>query len=322
MTTSRFLLDARLVPAIGSRFQPTGFPDIGAGEFQRPIVRADGQISMENCLLVESAQSMANRLEGTAWDSASNSPHPVFAGLPFVEVVAADDGRYLTSSRTEAHRLASAFVKHSRLGGESMVAVLRDRLGLREDTPIDHRQLSAAVFVLDPFCLVHGVFFADSEWPGQPKIARALSSFVEAANVLRADSGGVKKDHVRHKLAEGGGTAEGYGTVPFHRVEWTAATITASFSLDRRQLRSYGLGDAATDLLECIALWEVRALLDDGLRLRTACDLVSADDLDGDLPSLDELSGRVRDGIAACAGQLGDGAPIRVQWADGGKKGK
>lgn len=323
MTTSRVLIDVELQPAIGSRFQPTGFPDIGAADFDRP----DGNGGWTRSILVESTQSMANRLEGMAWDDGAGEPVALFAGLPYVQVVDAADGRYLTSSRTEAHRLASAFVKDSKLNGTSMLDEIKVRLGLRDDTPIPPRSIAAAVFALDPFCLIHGVFFADSKWPGQPKIARALSAFVEASDVRRADSGGVKRDAVRHGIKEGGGTAEGYGSVPFHRTEWTASQLTASFSLDRRQIRSYGLGDSATTLLASIALWEVRALLDDGLRLRTACDLVPMDEHLVDragvpLPSRDELESAITSAIAACSGQLGGGGPLEVQWTDGGKKEK
>jgi len=51
----RLLLEAKLQPIAGSRFQPTGFPDLGAAQYKS----SDGV----NMLLVESAQSMANRLE-------------------------------------------------------------------------------------------------------------------------------------------------------------------------------------------------------------------------------------------------------------------
>ncbi len=320
--TLRLLLDVPLTPAIGSRFQPTGFPDIGAAEFVRPA--PDGP--PVRCLLVESAQSMANRLESMAWDEQAQAPVPLFDGLPYVRVVAQDDGRYLTSSRTEAHRLASAFVKEAELGGKSMLEEIRQRLGLRDDTPTPLAQVAAAVFALDPFCLIHGVFFADRAWPGQPKIARALTGFIEAEGVERVDSGGVKKDHVRHSLVEGaGGTAEGYGTVPYHRTEWTAQRITASFSVDRLQLHSYGLGEAAARLLEAIALWEIRMLLAEGLRLRTACDLVPlSSDLvsrSGDpLPTSEQLEQRIRDGIAACSDLLDSRGPIEVQWLGKSKK--
>lgn len=309
---ARLLLDVALRPAIGARFQPTGFPDIGAAEFDRPV--AGG--GWEKALLVESAQSMANRLESTAWDDAAAEPAPLFAGLPYVRVVSAD-GTYLTSSRTEAHRLAAAFVKDATVDGRSLKTIIAERLGLKDDTPIPPAQVARAVFALDPFCLLHGVFFADKDWPGQPKIARAVTGFVEALDVRRADSGGVKKDHVRHSLGDAvGGTAEGYGNVPFHRTEWTARAIVASFSLDLRQLQAYGLGDAATELLRSIALWEVRTLVEDGLRLRTACDLVPADDLtELGLPELPALEKAITATKADCADLLGTGAPLVATWA-------
>ncbi len=52
---SRILMEVDLKPVQGSRFQPTGFPDLGVASYEL----ADGT----SMLLVESAQSMGNRLE-------------------------------------------------------------------------------------------------------------------------------------------------------------------------------------------------------------------------------------------------------------------
>jgi CRISPR-associated protein Csb1 len=325
-TTHRQLFDIELEPVAGSRFQPTGFPDIGAALFERPI-RDDGQLRWVEALVVESAQSMANRLEEVGWDRTGERPVAPLEGLPYVRVVAADDGRYLTSSRTEAHRLASAFVKHSALDGRPMVEVIKERLGLRDDTPLAPRDIAAEVFALDPLSLVHGVFFADDRWPGQPKVARAITGFVEAVDVRPAISGGVKRDDVRHQVGESGGTAEGYGFVPFHRTEYTAGRILASFCIDRAQMAAYGLGEAATELLEAIARWEIRSLLDRGLRLRTACDLVptapDVRDRDGQpLPSLAECESALSGSIGHCRELLGDGRPLEVAWKPPGKRAK
>ena len=65
----------------------------------------------------------------------------------------------------------------------------------------------------------------------------------------------------------------GFGNVPFHREEFTAERITAYFTLDLALLRSLGLGAASERLMYAWALWKIRAFLDEGLRLRTACDL-------------------------------------------------
>ncbi|MHB8331379.1 MAG: type I-G CRISPR-associated RAMP protein Csb1/Cas7g, partial [Candidatus Dormibacteria bacterium] len=279
MTTAyRQFFDVELKPLAGTRFQPTGFPDLGPALFDRPA-RRNGMIEWVPALLLESAQSMANHLEAVGWDAAAHKPASALSGLPYVRVVAAEDGRYLTSSRTEAHRLASAFVKDSTLDGKGMREVIRERLGLRDDTPLAPRDIARAVFALDPLCLIHGVFFAESAkiWPGQPRIARAVTSFIEAVDVRAANSGGVKRDEVRHQVGESGGATEGYGFVPYHRTEYTAARIQAAFVLDLVQLRSYGLGDVATEMLATLVRWEVRSLLDGGLRQRTACDLAVVD---------------------------------------------
>lgn len=321
LATGRQFLDVDLAPVAGSRFQPTGFPDLGPGTFDRPA--ADG--TWVKGLLVESAQSIANRLEATAWDAGRDEPAEVFADLPYVRVTHVDDGRYLTSSRTEAHRLASAFVKDSTVDGQPMREVIRERLGLRDDSPVPWRNIARAVFALDPFCLIHGVFFAENAkvWPGQPRISRALTGFVEADDVREAASGGVKRDHVRHSLGDSedgsGGTSEGYGTIPYHRTEWTARRIVASFVLDLDQIRAYGLPDPATALLAAIARWEMRSLLDAGLRLRTACDLAPLDpaiiDRSGTpLPTRDELDDQVRALTAECADLFDHTGPLDARW--------
>lgn len=316
MSPKRTIIRARLEPVAGSRFQPTGFPDLGAATFERPL--SDG--TTERCLLVESNQSMANRLEGVAWDPTSESPSAVVARLPWVRVVAASDGEYRASSRTESHRLASAFIKDSKDGsGTSMVEVIRTRLALEDDKPLAPRKIASAVFGLDPFCLIHGVFFADKRWPGQPRITRAVTASIEAHGVYEAVSGGVKRDLVRHAIndKDDGGSKEGYGSVPFSRVEYTAREIVATFVLDLALLDSFGLPRAARDLLEAIALWEIRTLIDEGLRLRTACDLALAEpgSLDDDLPSADELEGRISADIDESVGLFGGEVPLEVTWA-------
>jgi CRISPR-associated protein Csb1 len=318
--STRRIYDVDLVPLLGSSFQPTGFPDIGAATF----TRFDHGEAVP-ALLVESVQSMANRLEATAWDSAADQPVPLLATLPWVRVVRAGGDEFLTASRLEAHRLASPFVHVATLAGRPMSQVISERLGLAKDTPLHRRSMAAAVASLDPFCLLHGVFFAQKEWYGQPRFERAVSAVIEAHDVSRVVSGGRKADIVRHQLdTETGGTAEGYGSVPFHRTEWTAKRIVASFVVDTELLRSYGLPETVTELLETLALWEIRTLLDGGLRLRTACDLETSGEIrtrrGAPLPAKDELDTRVRELITTSRDVWGEGGPLTVQWADKGKK--
>lgn len=290
MTANRSVLEADLAPIAGSLFQPTGFPDLGAAEF------GDGQ------LLVESAQSMANWLESTTWDEATNDQVPELAGVPFMRVVD-KEGTFLSSSRLEAHRLASAYVMDGKIGDADGRDWLPGQFGLVKGQPLDYRAVARACFRLDPVSLVHGVFFAQQKWPWQPKITRAVTSFIEAAGVRAAVSGGVKKDVVVNE-AKPGDTAKGYGTVPHHRVEYLADKITAYFTVDHQQFRSYGLSEAATALLEAITDFEIATLLEGGLRLRTRCDLVVRE-VRGERPDTGEAAARIKQHLPGCADELG-----------------
>lgn len=284
----RQIFNVPLAPVAGDRFQPTGFPDLGTSTFKKPTAAG-----WTDCILVESEQSMANHLESVGWDSGSQEPVAHLDGLPYVRVIN-PGGDFLTSSRTEPHRLSSAYIRNGKLGEKEGRALLSEAFGLKDDQPISARHVAAAIFDLDPASLLHGVFFADNKIAGQPKVTRALTSFVQAEDVQRADYGGVKRDAVNHKLEEGeAGAEDGYGSIPFHRTMWTARTIVASFVLDLDQLASYGLSPERTRLLEVLGLWEVRTLLDSGLRLRTMCDLAPTDETP-DLPNATELAGELR----------------------------
>src|SRR5262249_39998019 len=103
-TAPRVLIEASLKPVAGTRIQPTGFPDLGPATYQAP----DGTAT----LLVESAQSMANRLETVCWDEAAEDITSELKGLPFVKVALAGlgDGSDTTSSLLEFHRLNSPYI--------------------------------------------------------------------------------------------------------------------------------------------------------------------------------------------------------------------
>lgn len=305
MASKRDIRKYVLEPVAGSRFQPTGFPDLGAATYDAP--------GGGTRLLVESVQSLANHLEGTTWDEAAQQPVPTVAEVPYVRVVDADGG-FLTSSRLEAHRLASAYVLDASDGGAEFRKVLVERFGMVKNKPLDLRKVYSAIYALDPVSLLHGVFFAQGSWPWQPKVSRAVSAFIEAEGVNSAVSGGVKKDSVNNNLdKEAGRTSDrGYGMVPHHRTEYTADKITLFVVIDDQQIRSYGLPETATELLLALADWEVATLLDGGLRLRTACDFeVTGVDGTGELPNVEASEDRLTKAIDAA--ELG---PVtELTWA-------
>jgi CRISPR-associated protein Csb1 len=310
MNAYRTVIEAELQPLAGSLFQPTGFPDLGAAEFKRPS--GDGTGESIDSLLLESAQSMANWLEGTTWDAARADQTAELGPLPYVKIVSPAD-EFLSSSRLEAHRLASAYVMDGTINDVEGRNWLMGRLGLVKGQPLDYRAVARACFRLDPVSLVHGVFFAQQKWPWQPKIARAVTGFIEASGVRPVVSGGVKKDVVINE-AKGNDTAKGYGTVPHHRVEYTAEKITAFFTVDHQQFRSYGLSEPATALLQALADFEIGTLLNHGLRLRTRCDLELKAVVRGEKPDANEAAQRIAKFSADCAEELG---PVTtVEWSD------
>ena len=316
--TNRHIYQAHLRPVIGSTFQPTGFPDIGAATFDRWDPETQEPIPS---LLLESTQSMANRLEATCWDTAERRPISVVEGLPYVESRSTVDDRFLTSSRLEPHRLASPYVREAKLDNEPMGTVMAQRFALAPDTPLNMPHIAREVLKIDPFCLLHGVFFNNKVWTGQPRFTRAVTAVIEAHDVRSAAYGGLKTELVRRQniQSESEGRAnEGYGNIPYQRLEWTARTITASFTIDAQLLRSYGLPEPAADLLETIAMYEIRSFLTNGLRLRTACDLEPVAEptctRGTDLPGLDELSTRIPKLVSQLGDELGDGKPMIVAY--------
>ncbi len=290
----RLLVEAQLAPIQGRRFQPTGFPDLG------PAVYDAGDSSY---VLVESAQSMANRMEAVCWDSVENDLVPCLRGLSFVRVE--QDGAYLTSSITEAHRLNSPYILEGK--DKSFFTKLQEETAGFATGPLDRPKLASTLLGYDAGCLLHGVFLAKKDLAGgRLRLERALSAFIEAEGAAVAASGGVKKDEVNPK----GDTGKGFGHVPFQRDEYVADRITAFFNLDLGQIRGYGLDAAATRLLVALGLYKIRAVLDRGLRLRTACDLdvshVTVTRPEGlELPSLAELEEALPGLIDACASMFG-----------------
>ena len=355
----RVLIEADLKPVAGTRIQPTGFPDLGPATYNAPDANG-GKIAT---LLVESAQSMANRLEAVCWDEGADEIVPELKGFPYIRVKLAGlgDGADTTTSLQEFHRLNSPYIMSGLTSdGKSFADVLKPELGMTSvaarpaagarrgrgaaapaaeaatELPeaagdkepddvagvVNLRKLATACFKYDPNSLVHGVFL--EKIAGRLRHPRALSSFIEATGVERADSGGVKFDRALPKPKVAGVDAKGgYGNVPFHRIEFTARAITAFFSLDLAQIRGYGLPAPAGDLLAVLSLWKVRKFLDSNMRLRSACELEL---IDGEesvrgkrpksfaLPLADELADRLEKLIAACESQFAKPTVTVLTW--------
>ncbi len=256
----RLLIETRLRPLQGHRFQPTGFADLGPARYTLP----DGT----EMLLVESAQSVANRMELACWNQAKDDLIDELRGLPFIRVNRSGSRDALTNSVLEAHRINSPYILEGQ--DKSIFDRLKQDAAGLESGPVDIRALAKLILKYDPNAVIHGLFLAKKELAGgRLRLPRLLSGFIEASGARPAESGGVKNDRVDPS----GDTKQGFGNVPFHRTEFTAREIKAYFNLDLALLRGYGLQDDATKLLIALSLFKIQRFLSTGLRLRTACDL-------------------------------------------------
>ena len=257
----RLLIEAELAPIQGTRFQPTGFPDLGAASYQ--VIKDKQPVQM---LLVESPQSVANRLESTIWDEVAQDVVTPLRGISYVVVKQGD--KVLTNSLLEAHRLNSFYILEGT--DKSFFEQLRTELDAINDGPVDFQKLAQVLAKYDLNSLLHGIFLAKKEMAGgRFKLARALSGFIEARNTSLVSLGGVKNDRVDPSAD----AKKGCGNIPYHREEYTAEEIKAYFNLDLTQIHNYRLGSDVENLLIAIAIWKIQHFLNAGLRLRTACDL-------------------------------------------------
>jgi CRISPR-associated protein Csb1 len=313
----RALLEADLAPVAGPRFQPTGFADLGAAEYKLPCGTP--------MLLVESAQSVANRLEKTCLDGDGPGLDPALDGLSYIVADLEGAGNATaTSSLVEAHRIGSPYF----LLNKNFQNKLIEEMGYDAKLPLDWKKIYATLFKYDANALVHGVFLSLLEG-GRVRAPRAITGFIEAEEVERVLSGGVKNspmdptgstqvDDVKPVDAERAKKGGVYSNVPYSRVEYVAEKITAYFNLDFALIRGYRLGDEAAGLLIALALLKVRRFLDTSLRLRTACDfqvksITTKAPPNFVLPSEPELLSDVQAGIRACAPLFAKPAVTRLK---------
>jgi CRISPR-associated protein Csb1 len=284
-TASRVLVEVELKVATGGggRFQPTGFPDLGPALFRG----ADGA----NWLLVESPQSVANRLERVCWIDGDGETDRVgrynddCKGIPYV--LATDtDGTPLTASTLEAHRLSSPYIWDTQPipdpDDASRQITLPDYLkrlfNLANNRLVPWKKVAAGLIKVDPGCLLHGIWFNEPSFAGgKVRLTRSLSGYIEARDPSTANYGFQKRDGVSDRTDKdvGQSAAEGYGSVIGPRQHFTSAEIKAYFQIDLERLRSYGLPKELVQALVAWAIYKIRRVLiasRDGVAdLRTEC---------------------------------------------------
>lgn len=291
----RMYFEQEMRPAQGDRFQPTGFPDLGAAVYELP---GGGRR-----LLIESSQSMANRFESALLGSDGHL-HPDFKGISYLKTLISGATETFVTSLTEPHRVNSPWF----MSDEKFKTDFSKLASYSKGSPLDWEKIGRAIFYYDVNSLLHGCFLANLE-DGRVKVPRALSAFIEADNPREALSGGVKFNPIdpTGKIRAADYDKDVYGNVPFQRLEYTAERITAYFSFDLSLLRGLGLEKSALELLIALGLYKVRYFLNSGARLRTACDLLPLGEpvfqspSGFQLPSKEDLLKTVQQKIRECA---------------------
>jgi CRISPR-associated protein Csb1 len=222
ISAPRLLMEVELQPVQGNRFQPTGFADLGAAIYTLP----DGKTRN---ILVETAQSMANRMEQTCLDGGGPRMMKGLEGLPYILVKLTGASNAETSSLIEAHRINSPFIIRNDKFQKSFV----EKSGYAKGLPLDWKKVGSALFFYDPNSLLHGAFLANLG-DGRMKVPRAITGFIEAEDIREAASGGVKNNPLdpTGKIRAENYAENVYSNVPYHRMEYTAKRIVAYFNFD------------------------------------------------------------------------------------------
>jgi CRISPR-associated protein Csb1 len=265
-TASRLLIEAELKVATGGggRFQATGFPDLGPALYKGvrgspdPDKAKPHGTETVDMLLVESVQSMANRLEEVCLQGEDYNSD--CQGIPYVRVL---DGHrsnsFLTSSVREPHRLASPYVLRAKRNDAVYRDEMKTALGANKQRPVHIWKMVPAIFDRDPGCVLHGVFLEEID--GRIRLPRLVSAYIEACSPNQANSGGVYRGEVTAK-----------DNIPYPRQEFTSTGITASFIVHLSSLKGYCLDEPKRRFLQSWALYKIDRFLNDYLRLRTACE--------------------------------------------------
>lgn len=249
------VITASLQLANGRFLQPTGFPDIGSCIYRDK----DGS----RWCLVESEQSMANRLEAVCMKEPGVWTDEL-KGLPVIAVLDPDDN-LLTTNLCEPHRCASSYVLDGTIdGGATMKQLFEQKLGLTQSGdswPLDSRAaLESLVFALDPGALLHGFQFVQWKFVGLRQ-TRLVHGRLEAelADEPEVHYGMVKWDAIEPESTREERANKGQSIAAKSRI--VPKKIVAWFEIDLLGLKALALDDTQKKFLLGLALWKVGAFL-------------------------------------------------------------
>ena len=290
----RIIIEAILKPLF-STIQPASFVDVGHSLYVEPL-------SNQQCLIVDTPQSVANYLEAVSWNDLEQKLAKTLTGLPYIEVINKGTGKVVASSLTLNHRLGSGYLA---LHVESP---LKEIL-IRE---IDVDGLYETLFKYDPNSIIHGCFINRIGGDRVHRVPRLLTGRIEAKNVVAVQTGGASKDPLsasgkewdmsffeKEKSNDGDKTsAYGLGNLPYHQQEYACELIAAKFIINCHLIEATGLPTEAQNLLAAMAEWKVLKFLQSSIRLRTT--EYECGEITGGTKELDLLEKEIPKLIKAC----------------------
>lgn len=251
----RVVITASLALTNGRFLQPTGFSDIDACIYRDKEGR--------RWCLVESEQSMSNRLEAVCMKSPGVWVDDL-KGLPLI-AVRNKAGDLLATNLTEPHRIASSYIlEGKRAANGDMRALLEAKLGLQNGGdfwPMDRRaDLERLVFALDPSALLHGFQFVQWKFVGlrQTRLVHARLE-AELADEPEVHYGMVKWDAIEPESTREERANKGQSIAAKSRI--VPKNIIATFEIDVLGLKSLSLEEDQKKFLLGLALWKIGAFL-------------------------------------------------------------
>jgi CRISPR-associated protein Csb1 len=258
----RVVITASLKLTNGHFLQPTGFPDIDACVYRDKEGR--------RWCLVESEQSMANRLEAVSMKSPGVWVDHL-KGLPLI-AVKNNDGDLLATNLTEPHRIASSYVLEGAfLDNRPMGEFAKERIGVNNGIwPLNRcADLEKFVFALDPGALLHGFQFIDKKFFGGfvgLRQVRLLHARLEAE--LPEQEPEVHYQMVKFDQIEQGTQPEtNKGQSIAAKSRLVPKEIVATFEIDVLGLKGFSFHDTTEEdekrkkLLLGLGLWKVGSFL-------------------------------------------------------------
>lgn len=341
--SNSLVIKAQLKP-VGDldRFQPAGFPEIGAVLYDAP--RLEG-LSEKVCI-IDSPASMANHLETVCFQSPTSLEiHDDLKGLPYIacmtdsnyetknnQIILSKDDHHkktVVTSLTEGHRIASDYfldallepvwqvpkedasaktkAKESKLLDYWQGIQFRERL--RSEFQIQEVKKDKTYYVFpENWWTIYNTLFAYDPNSLVHGVLFAKEQ-IKISRILSAHLEGLGAKRVSRsgvKFDRLGKTTSGQ---PIFSVDdITAREIRATFIIDLALLRSYGndkhgLGLEKKKLLFELCLWKIKRLVTEPFRFRSGCYLQLAT-LQSDDPSVDVQNlVDLKKTISSCYGQ-------------------